>query len=182
MIEYKAESKSIQEANEYLSLRQRKSANTVNNRLRNRQVRIKNLPNTIPTLVNGLTTTEVSTKHTRHNLKNNTQLIADHKIMIFGDSHTRSLAGNVKNNLDEKYKVCGFVKPGVNIATQISSIADTTLLTKNDLIIFWGGANDVNKNKTQEGLKHLVNFVQSNIHTNIFLCVPPDSIYRNGHV
>ena len=51
---------------------------------------------------------------------------------------------------------------------------DTTLLTKNDLIIFWGGANDVNKNNSQEGLKHPVKFVQSNNHTNIFLmCVPP---------
>jgi len=48
------------------------------------------------------------------------------------------------------------------------------LLTKNDLIIFWGGSNDVSKNNSQEGLKHLVNFMQSNSHTNILLmCVPP---------
>jgi len=125
--------------------------------------------------VNGSTTTEVSTKHTRRNRKNKAQTNSEHKIMIIGDSHARGLSGNVKNNLDEKYSVCGFVKPGVNIATQISSMTvDTTLLTKNDLIIFWGGANDVNKNNSQEGLKHLVNFVQSNNHTNIFLmCVPP---------
>jgi hypothetical protein len=48
------------------------------------------------------------------------------------------------------------------------------LLTKNDLIIFWGGSNDVSKTNSQEGFKHLVNFVQSNNQTNIFLmCVPP---------
>jgi hypothetical protein len=36
--------------------------------------------------------------------------------------------------------VCGFVKPGVNIATQISLMAvGINLLMKNDLIIFWGG-------------------------------------------
>jgi len=71
--------------------------------------------------------------------------------------------------------VCGFIKPGVNIATQISSMTvDVKLLTKSDLIIFWGGSNDVNKNNSQEGLKHLVNFVQSNNHTNISLmCVSP---------
>ena len=71
--------------------------------------------------------------------------------------------------------MCGFVKPGINIATQTSSkIADINLLTKNDLIIFWGGSNDVSKNNTQEGLKHLVHFVQSSNHTNIILmCVPP---------
>jgi hypothetical protein len=75
--------------------------------------------------------------------------------------------------------VCGFVKPGLNIATQISSMAaDINLLTKNDLIIFWGGSNDVSKNSPQEGLKHLVNFVQPNNHTNIL----PDMIYQNGLV
>jgi len=94
--------------------------------------------------------------------------------MIIGDRLARGLSGNMKNNLDEKYRVCGFVKLGVNRATQISSMTvDTTLLTKYDLIIFWGGANDLNKNNSQKGLKHLVNFVQSNNHTNIFLmCVP----------
>ena len=69
----------------------------------------------------------------------------------------------------------GFVKPGINIATQTSSkIADISLLTKNYLIIFWGGSNYVSKNNSQEGLRHLVCFVQSNNHTNIILmCVPP---------
>ena len=41
---------------------------------------------------------------------------------------------------------------------------DTTRLTKNDLIIFWGGANDVIENNSQEGLKRLVNSVQSYEH------------------
>jgi len=65
MIDHKTENKLAQEANGYASLRQRKSANTENNSLRNRQVHRKKEPNTIPTLVNVLTTTEVSTKHTR---------------------------------------------------------------------------------------------------------------------
>ena len=81
----------------------------------------------------------------------------------------------MKNNLDGNYSLCGFVKPGINIATQTSSkIADINLLTKNTLIIFWGGSNDESKNNSQEGLKHQVHFVQSNNHTNITLmCVPP---------
>jgi hypothetical protein len=67
----------------------------------------------------------------------------------------------VKNNLDDNYSAYGVVKPGVNIATQISAMSfDINLLTKNDLIIFWGGSNDVSKNNFQEGLTHLVNFVQ----------------------
>ena len=125
--------------------------------------------------MNGLTSNEVSTKNTRHNFKSNTQSNIDHKITILGDSHAQGLSSNVKNNLDDNYSVCGFVTPGVNVATQISSMTvDINLLTKNYLIIFWGGSNDVSKNNSQEGLKHLVNFVQSNSHTNIFLmCVPP---------
>jgi hypothetical protein len=95
----------------------------------------------------------------------NTQSITDHKIMIVGDSHARGLSSNMKSNLNDNYSVSGFVRPGVNIATQISSMTiDINLLTKNDLIIFWGGSNDVNKNNSQEGLKYLVNFVQSNNH------------------
>jgi hypothetical protein len=80
--------------------------------------------------------------------------------MIFGESHARGLSSNVKNNLDDS--VCGFVRPKVNIGTQISSMTfDINLVTKNDLILFWGGSNDVNKNNYQESLKHLINFVQS---------------------
>ena len=57
--------------------------------------------------------------------------------------------------VDDSYSVCGFVKPGVNIATQISSMTvDINLLTKNDLIIFWCGSNDVSKNNSHKGLKH----------------------------
>jgi len=69
---------------------------------------------------------------------------------------------------------CGLVKPGANIATLITSrIADVNSLTKNDLIILWGGSNDVSKNNSQEVLKHLVHFVQSNNHTNIILLCAP---------
>jgi hypothetical protein len=49
-----------------------------------------------------------------------------------------------------------------------SMTVDINRLTKNDLIIFWGFSNDVSKNNSQDVLKHLVNFVQSNNHTNIF--------------
>jgi len=167
---HKTKNKSVKEASEHQSLQQRDFAQKEINRLRSRQVYRKDLPKKIPTLINGTTTTRVSTKHTRHNLKKDTQTIVDHKIVILGDSHARGLSSNVKNNLEDNYSVCGFVKPGVNITTQISSMAaDINLLTKSDSIIFWAGSNDVSKNNSQEGLKQLVNFVQTNNHTNIFL-------------
>jgi hypothetical protein len=85
IVSHKIENKSVKEANEYVNLRQMKSAHKQNGRLRSRQVHGNDLPNKIPTLVNGSTSTEVSTKHSHHNLKNNTQTIVHHKIMI-GDS------------------------------------------------------------------------------------------------
>jgi len=40
-------------------------------------------------------------------------------------------------------------------------------------MVFWGGANDVSKNNSQDALKHITNFVNVNSHTNIILmCVP----------
>jgi hypothetical protein len=41
------------------------------------------------------------------------------------------------------------------------------------IYVIWGGANDVVKNNTKEGLRHVSNFVRTNNHTNIvLLCLP----------
>jgi hypothetical protein len=71
------------------------------------------------------------------------------------DSHTRGCASKVKYNLNKTFSVTGLMKPGSDIRTLTNSdkVAFHNL-TKNDVIIFWGGANDVNKNNTKEGLRH----------------------------
>jgi hypothetical protein len=38
---------------------------------------------------------------------------------------------------------------------------------KTDAVIIWGGANDINKNEVNNGLKHLKNFVNNSQNTNI---------------
>ena len=146
-----------------------------NDKLRGRQVHKKDLHNKIPTIVNGLSSTRMNNKRTCQNLKNDPHKPVDHNIVILEDSHTRGLSSNMKNNLNDKYSVYGLVKPGATTATLTSTkIADINPLTKNDLIVFWGGSNDVSKNNSQEGLKNLVHFVQLNYHTNIILlCAPP---------
>jgi hypothetical protein len=96
IVNHKSENKSVKEASEYVSLRQSKSAHKENSSLRSCQVHRKDSPKKVPTLVNGSTSTEVSTKLTRYNLKSNTQATIDHKIMILGDSHARGLSSNVK--------------------------------------------------------------------------------------
>ena len=67
-----------------------------------------------------------------------------------------------------------FVKPGAYIDTLTSkALEDIKHLTNKDITVFCGGANDVSKNNSQEGLKHIVNYVKMNNHTNIILLSVP---------
>jgi hypothetical protein len=60
------------------------------------------------------------------------------------------------------------VKPGACSDTLIVTAKDDIKhLTYKDAVIFWGGTNDVVKNKSQAGLRHIVEFVKANCHTNI---------------
>jgi len=64
--------------------------------------------------------------------------------MRVGDSHTRGSASNIKHNLNNDFYFNGIVKPGADITTLTSSVAeDTKLLTLKDILVFWGGAIDV---------------------------------------
>jgi hypothetical protein len=78
------------------------------------------------------------------------------RVVIYGDSHTRGCASKVKDNLNKTFNVTGLVKPGSDIRTLTNSDKGAFHnLTKNDVIIFWGGTNDVKKNNTKEGLRHV---------------------------
>jgi len=117
---------------------------------------------------------DVSRKNIYHKPKSSSHQNKEHKIIIIGDSHAQGAASNMKHNLNDNYRSSGFVRPGANIDTLISSMTeDIKHLTSNDIIVFWGGANDVNKNNSQDGLTHVTNFVKVTSHTNIILmCVP----------
>jgi hypothetical protein len=45
--------------------------------------------------------------------------------------------------------------------------------TKEDLVIVWGGANDVNKNESMKGLMKLHEFVEQRIDTNFMIVTIP---------
>jgi hypothetical protein len=83
------------------SPRQRNFVRRKNDKLRDRQVHKKELYNKIPTIVNGLSSTGINNKRTCHTLKSDAQKPVDHNIIILGDSHTRGLPSNMKNNLDD---------------------------------------------------------------------------------
>jgi hypothetical protein len=89
------------------------------------------------------------------------------------DSHVRGCSARLKDKLNGTYNVMGIVKPGTGIKILTSMGRRMGNLTVSDVRVLWGGTNDVSHNKLQEGLKHLMNFVQSNSHTNIIIMSVP---------
>ena len=85
-----------------------------------------------------------------------------------------ALQVNLKHNHNDGFGLTGFTRPGADIDTLTSTIMeDTKHLMISDILVFWGGANDVSKNNSQDGLKSLTKFVEVHSHTNIILmCVP----------
>ena len=46
-------------------------------------------------------------------------------------------------------------------------------LHRNDFVVIWGGANDINRNESSTGLRHIRNLALRNKHTNIIAITPP---------
>ena len=109
---------------------------------------------------------------------------------------THKCANLVKNNLNTDYSVSSFIKP----STQMSEIITTTReeiqsLTKNDVIIIWGGARDIGKNNTLEAIECVNKFMNDNKGKNIVMinsphrhdlipssCVNKEVINYNSHL
>jgi hypothetical protein len=86
----------------------------------------------------------------------------------------------LKDNLNETYSVIGTAKQGADIITLSDSVKDTILtLGKNNALVFGGGANDISKNNSKKGLRHILNFVRKHTHANIVLSGIP---YRHDLV
>ena len=71
-------------------------------------------------------------------------------------------------------EVQGIVKPGAgtNILTKLVE-KEVRSLTKNDVIVFCGGANDIGRNNSSKALHQITNFIAVNKHTNIILMAAP---------
>jgi lysophospholipase L1-like esterase len=122
----------------------------------------------IPVIVNGQAPTSMSPPAKRH--KKDATLKKDQKMLIIGDSHTRLWTQNVKSYIKENFHVQGLVKPGAGVDIIVTTAnSDITSLTKNDVVIVCGGANDVAKNNAKMALIHISNFVKANNHTNIIV-------------
>jgi len=122
----------------------------------------------IPVIVNGQT--PMSTSPPAKRQKEDAAFKKDQKILIIGDSHTRLWTQNVKSHIKENVHVQGLVKPGAGVDVLVTTAnSDITRLTKNDVVIICGGANDVAKNNAKMAPNHISNFVKSNNHTNIIV-------------
>ena len=97
-----------------------------------------------------------------------------HKILVIGDSHVRGLSEKIGNCLDNSFSVFGITKPNTDIEKITSPIQlKTGNLTKEDLIIFIGGTNDISRNEGKKGLRSLRDFTQRTINTKPILLGAP---------
>jgi lysophospholipase L1-like esterase len=106
-----------------------------------------------------------------------------HKVLIIGDSHARGCAAEINEVLEETYEVLGIVCPGAGVNfISTYTVNEIQQLTDNDVVIVWGGSNDVAKNETNCGIDKIQRFVESTKHTNIILLEVPhrfDLIYES---
>jgi hypothetical protein len=75
---------------------------------------------------------------------------------------------------------CGFIKPGARSNAIIKTAEEeVSSLKHKDVVILWGGSDDIVRNNTKEALKNLSNFMNSNKNVNTVLINPPP---RHDHM
>ena len=147
--------------------------------------------NKIPTIVNGILDSyrefpsstynkEETSNVKRHQAKTRkTQIVKSlnkvkHKVLIIGDSHARNCVTLLQDNLSIDYNVSSFVKPGAQM-NEIKKTAREELksLKSDDLVVVWGGANDISRNNMKEALKSVSKFANENKELNVVLISSP---------
>jgi len=123
----------------------------------------------IPTIVNGIA--QHTGKRKLFASKNKTR---KHEIFILGDSHAKGCAAEVKHYLSNDFKVHGTTIPGAGMEN-IKAAADAKVnqLTNKDVMVLWGGSNDVARNNSTEGLKMISKLLTETKHTNVIVINVP---------
>jgi hypothetical protein len=67
---------------------------------------------------------------------------------VFGDSFTRGTASELLHNPGSAFEFIGYVKPGpgLEVITNMTK-KEISTLTKEGMIVIWGGTNDIEKMK-----------------------------------
>jgi hypothetical protein len=118
-------------------------------------------------------------------MKNESNEVNNHNIMIVGDSHARGSAIRIGEYLGTEFEVYGIVKPGANIVDIVTQSSMNYMhLTKNDVIVFHGGSNDVYSNNAKAALLRIVKFCEVVNNTNIIVLDIPyrHDLEKNSNV
>jgi hypothetical protein len=96
------------------------------------------------------------------------------KVIIIGGSHARGCAAEITHNLGETFKVTGGVKPGTRLKV-ITNTANKEIdkLTREGVVVVWGGVNDIRKYASNDDLKYISNFAEHSRLTNIVIMNAP---------
>jgi lysophospholipase L1-like esterase len=116
----------------------------------------------------------ISLRETTGNGVNRTK-IKKKKVIVIGDSHARGLAVELLASLGKNFEVMGSIMPGSGLRHIAGlTIRETRQLQQDEFVIICGGANDINKNEPNIGLRNIRNFALQNKHTNIITISPPN--------
>ena len=97
-----------------------------------------------------------------------------HNIVIIGDSYARNCAAELRQNLDTKFAISNYVKPGAGMSVITHTVKEEIKkLKSNDVVVVWGGSIDIGKNNTQDALRHLSNFGEKRRKVNIVVMSAP---------
>jgi len=96
------------------------------------------------------------------------------RIQLLGDSHARKSATDLQHNLGDDYEVTIFVKPGAQMEEILSSTSENVKsLSDNDVLIVWGGSNDISRNNTKENINQLCIFIEEKTTVNFVIMKAP---------
>jgi hypothetical protein len=77
-------------------------------------------------------------------------------------------------SLDDRFDVCGVVKPGSVTGTLIETVkGDLGKLTMNDFLIVCNETNDIDRNHSSNAFTNITNFIKRVNHNNIILIYVP---------
>jgi hypothetical protein len=88
--------------------------------------KVNTKPQSIPTIVNGYVSVSKDKKVSSFNnskelyskllnSKTSLSISSEHKILLIGDSHLKGCSENVKIRVNDKFQVCGYIKPGAGV-------------------------------------------------------------------
>ena len=80
----------------------------------------------------------------------------------------------IYSNLNPDYEVSSFVKPGAHMNAITATAGEAVKSLKcDDVVVIWGGSNDISRNNKKDTLKKVNEFVKGNSELNIVLINAP---------